>query len=344
MNLERSNVLITPPMHRELAVKLSCNGVTVLKDGGRFKKRLNGSRSHTMLPDGTLIANKILRELQPALIQPSKKPPGKKIDADPATLQEPKEPREYSVNKKLIRQRVYAFLLGQRKPQLYGITVSFPPCVTDELAYRALNIWLTRCRQSLKLENFLWVAERQGVGTIHYHILIPQYFNVQRANKFMADTLANFVRKGDLNWNLHAAKRYNGVDISKNRNTKRVTNFALGSNSKALALYITKYISKNENGRNGEKGKPFTRLAWHNSRGFSSVFTSVALTEAEAKYLQLRSYLNMERVFTTEYAVFIGWHQSPAAIFTRSLQLVNDCILNKGDPDLLKQKLFCQLN
>lgn len=323
------NLLATPPLHRELLVKLNYNGVTVLKDG-RFRSRLSGSRSVTLLPNGELISNDKLKKLQP----PGKMPEGKKVEK-PSSLSPLKKSREYRVNKKIIRQRVYAFLLGQNKPILHGFVVSFPPCVTDDLAYQAFNIWLTTCREQLHLREYLWTAERQpDTGTIHYHILIPQYLNVYKANKAMSNTLANFVRKGKLNWNVQAAKRYNGVDISKNRKTKKITNFALGSSARALSNYITKYISKNDD--------PFKHYAWHNSRGFSAVFTSISLTESEAKYFQIRGSLNMDRCFVSEYATFVGWMTTPAPVFLGALAFVNRLILNRGPDESIHKKL--QLN
>lgn len=330
-----NNLLATPGLHRELAVKLNYNGVTVLKESS-FRSRLSGSRSVTLLPNGELVSNELLKKLQPI---PEGKPITKKIDKkNGETISpikneslSPSKEREYRVNKKVIRQRVYAYLLGQQKPILHGFVVSFPPCVDDDLAYRAFNIWLTTCREKLNLREYLWTAERQENGTIHYHILVPQFLNVQKANRAMSNTLANFVRKKELNWNVHAAKRYNGVDISKNRKTKKITNFALGSNSRALSNYITKYISKNDN--------PFRHYAWHNSRGFSAVFTSLSLTETEAKYFKIRGALNMDRCFVSEYATFVGWDRQPADVYLNALAFVNRIVLNKGPDELIHKKL-----
>jgi len=46
-----------------------------------------------------------------------------------------------------------------------------------------------------------------------------------RANRMMGGTMKTFARRGELPASVHQCSRYNGVDISKNRKTKRVTNF-----------------------------------------------------------------------------------------------------------------------
>jgi len=314
--MERSvigqNLLKTPTSNGDLVVKFTCSGATVLKDDRQFHRRVNGSRSHVLLPNANLVPwDHIDERGNYQLEKPIKNlPAGKKVTrAKPEPLEgEPvKEPKQYRINKKLIRQRVYAFLLAQKKPVLHAVTVSFPPCVNEDTGYIALNSWLTYCRTYLHLRNYLFVAERQKNGTIHFHILVPQYINIQKANKAMGVTLANMVRSGKLNWNVKAARKYNGVDLSKNRNTKRVTNFALGGSQKALANYITKYVSKNDEG--------FTHYAWHNSRGFSSMMLSITLTESEAKYLQVRQVLDLQRCRMTEFATFVPWKGAAAPWF-----------------------------
>ncbi len=321
------NLLSIPFSHQELVVKCTHTGVTVLKEGARFRKRASGSQSHSLVGrlgsdprlESFLVENKLLK--QP---DPEKKKPVRKIAGfDSAEVKEPPAPREYRVNKKLIRARVYGFLLGQAKPVLHGWVASFPPCVSEHLAHKALNTWLTVCRQSLFLREYLWTKERQPTtGTVHFHALIPQYLDVVKANRAMAVILANMVRSGELKWSISGAARYNGVHIMKHKNTKRVTNFAKGSEQRSLANYITKYVSKND--------EEYSHLAWHNSRGFSSVMTGLCLTEAEAKYLGLRQYLNMEKVHAGEYAIWIGWKQAPPAFFNDALRLMNYQLLNKG--------------
>ena len=329
------NLFICPPVHRPLVVKLTSSGATVLKSTSdtQFKQRVQGSKSHTLLANAVLIENGIAN---PRDLAGYKKPTGKKIKKLPAgrkltdvSTGEPVEvlgdgePKKYRLNKKLIRGRIFAYLLTQKKPVAHFVTISFPQTMTDDGGYQALNAWLTYCRKYLHLREYLFVAERQKNGTIHFHLLVPQFLNVQKANRAMAGILKTMIRRGKLDWNIYACKKYNGVDLAKNRKTKRVTNFALQGARKALTNYILKYISKND--------EAFTHYAWHNSRGFSAMMLSVSLTEAEAKYLQIRAGLDLTRIRATEYAFFVPWAGTAAPWFTELLRTINRAILEGGD-------------
>ncbi len=132
----------------------------------------------------------------------------------------------------------------------------------------------------------------------------------------MKGTLKTFAARGEIPFSVFACRKYNGVDIAKNRKTRRVTNFAVKKGSKALVTYLTKYVTKNNTG--------FEHLAWHNSRGYSSIFTGVTFTIEEFKGIyKLDYFLHRDRSkwFETEYFFFAPW-----------------CDL--GPPPILEQHLF----
>jgi hypothetical protein len=191
------------------------------------------------------------------------------------------------------------------------------------------------------LRDYLWVAERQdgkradgrpATNTIHYHIAIPHYMNVQRANAMMRGTLKNLAKAGAIPYSLHQPQiaKYNGVDIAKNRKTGRVVNFAVKKGSRALATYLTKYVTKNNAGVANEKGEievpGFEHLAWHNSRGYSSLFTAVTFTIQEFKDLKFGPFLNRVRVFEMNFAKFIPWLYGPPPLLTDHLYKLNSYI------------------
>lgn len=208
-----------------------------------------------------------------------------------STISEPApEKKGYRINKREVRQRLLGMIHTKAgKKELYFWTVTFPKGTTDDAAYQAFNTWLTTLRAKDKfgrrfLKNYLWVAERQdgkrlndpgkqATNTIHFHIAIPHRMPVKFANGAMQTILKNLSEKGLIPFSKAQCKRYNGVDIAKNRNTKRVTNFAIKKGSRALTTYLTKYIAKND--------ASFPHLAWHNSRGFSALFTGLTFTAAE---------------------------------------------------------------
>lgn len=235
-----------------------------------------------------------------------------------------KKLRTYTVHKREVRQRILGYLNTQRgKKELYFWTVTFPAGTPDDLAYRMYNIWLTSLRQRGMLKDYIWIAERQdgkrnnyksATNTLHFHIAIPHKMPVQRANAMMRGTLKTFAKRGELNESVYKLNRYNGVDIDKNRKTNRVINFALKKGSRALAGYLTKYLSKNDT--------QFSHLAWHNSRGYSSLFTGVTFTIPEFVNNGWKPLLNGAKKFECEYFIFIPWRgEPPGPLITHLYQL-----------------------
>lgn len=264
--------------------------------------------------------------------------------------------KAYSINKREVRQRILAYNnTNQGQKELYFWTVTFPEGTPDDICYQAFNTWLTALRapgrvkdgklidkngklvtkwKAVKamLREYLWIAERQlgerltvkkaATGTIHFHIAIPHFMNVTRANALMRGTLKNLAKKGLMpgavcngktgdQYYLPSIAKYNGVHISRNKKTGQIINFAVKRNSRALATYLTKYITKNNAGVPDDTGHievpAFTHLAWHNSRGFSCLFTGITFTIAEFNALGLRPYLNKVRMFTMNFATFVPW-------------------------------------
>lgn len=232
-----------------------------------------------------------------------------------------KKEKSYSVHKREVRQRLLGFMNTQAgKKELYFWTVTFPAGVSDKIAYQIFNTWLTRLRQLKMLKNYLWVAERQKIGTIHFHIAIPHKMYVKRANAMMAGTLKTFSKRGDIPVSVFQCKRYNGVDIAKNRNTGRVTNFAIKKGNKALIGYLTKYVTKND--------ASFSHLAWHNSRGFSSIFTGVTFTIPEFVGYGFNLLLNRQKIFSTEFFTFVPWLNDPPPLLVNHLYKINSFTQN----------------
>jgi hypothetical protein len=329
----RSNFLETPPTHHALVTKMTHKGVTVLKDS-RFGSRVSGSRTHIVRPDGFLIDN----ETRMALESPKEKPGRTKKISNGGPPETKKREIQYFVNEKLISARTFSYVMAMDKPVLHAFTISFPLCVSDDQGYQYLNTWLTRCGEEIHLRDYLWVAERQpDTGTIHFHLLVPQYLNVVKANRIMQVILCTQIKKRKLNWHRSAAKRYNGVDIAKNRNTKRVTNFAKPGARKALVSYIVKYFSK---GKKNQAKEGFSHYAWHNSRGFSSMMTAITLTELEGKFLGVRNLINMDKTFCSEFFTWIPWKNLPPGFFTDALRTVNRAILNKGSTRTMEKINF----
>lgn len=290
----------------DYTVKATISGITILKQN-RFRKRYTGSKTHAVDINGKLwIDAKELKKLIDPAPQKKRAPSAKgapytdEVEHETtdffydlptheqefltnlpqlSTLQPVPEKKGYRIHKREVRQRLLAMIHSKAgKKELYFWTITFPQGTADAVAYQAFNTWLTTLRTKDKfgrrfLKNYLWVAERQKNNTVHFHIAIPHKMPVKYANGAMQTILKNLSEKSLLPFTKAQCKRYNGVDIAKNRNTKRVTNFAIKKGARALITYLTKYITKND--------AEFSHLAWHNSRGFSALFTGLTFTSYE---------------------------------------------------------------
>lgn len=333
-------------LNDDLRIKVTQTGVTYLLKT-RFRQRYTGSKNSAVDINGKLHLK--ASDLKRLIARDAKK-------NGPATTAKPKnllnaiqksdnfsteqnkispnntelstlQPKGYKVNKREVRQRLLGYMNTQRgKKELYFWTVTFPMGTTDDMCYKIFNIWLTALRKYKMLREYIWVAERQPLKThtIHFHIAIPHRMDVRRANSMMAGTLKTFARRGDIPFSVYQCARYNGVDISKNRNTKRVTNFAVKKGSRALSQYLTKYVTKNDGS--------FTHLAWHNSRGYSQLFTGVTFTVPEFKKFAFGFFLDRRKVFDIgDFARFIPWIEYPPPLFEEHLFKVNSFVqINKN--------------
>jgi hypothetical protein len=222
----------------------------------------------------------------------------------------------YKLNKKEVGHRVRGMFntvrrcgetgkgYRNKKAVMYFFTVTFPVGTPAAVCYQLLNTWLTNLRQADLLRSYLWVSEKQKNGTTHFHVCVPHYLNVQTANKAMRKSIIFLIGKRQLNWSIESAKKYNGVDIAKDRKTRRVVNFADEKKERALSRYLTKYVSKNDDTHD--------RQPWHCSRDWAALVKGVHLTLPQLQQLCGGSTEQIRPgVFENEYVQFWGWKGRP---------------------------------
>lgn len=306
---------ITSPMHHSL----SLTGLTVLKKAS-FKARHN-------------IAAPFAQDGKNQIVRIPKKPAPKKKITDEPTEPKPKKERFYSLDKKQIRHRIHNFA-NQMKGEklLFFWTVTFPAGTSDDTAYILLNTWLTRLRKEFNLKHYLWVAERQtgerlkdhtkkATNTIHFHLTFNQRICVKKANKFMRASIMHSINKGLIQFDRQTATRYNGIDIAKDRKTKRVINFAKKNKQRSLSRYLTEYVTKNES--------TFKKLAWHCSRSYSNLVTCVRVSSSEWIHTNTSLFFEDKPLFENELIIFYKWKGEPPAEFHSYLASVNNEILSQ---------------
>ena len=316
-------LLPVPAFHRELTIKATQSGITVLKES-RYKKRYTGSKHNAIDINGKLYLK--AAELKQICTNPADQRNGRqKKRPDPLTengggeVTQPPREKNFKVHKTEVRNRIFGMINTMAgKKELYFWTVTFPAGTPDGVGYRLFNVWLTTLRQKKWLRNYLWIAERQQNGTIHFHIAIPHRLSIVAANNAMRVTLSTAAKRKEINFSVYQCKRYNGIDIAKNRNTRRVTNFAIKKGSRSLANYLTKYCTKND--------ATFPHLAWHNSRGFSSLFTGITFTTNEFVGYGFRELVKPGVIINNEYFMFFAWKEDPPVAVTKHLYEINSWI------------------
>jgi hypothetical protein len=323
-------LLPVPNTFNDLVIKATQTGIVLLKEG-RFKKRYLGNKYSAVDINGKLYLRSA--ELKKVLKESNKKSPTfrlRKAVIAPVIDHESSEPGEipankkrtceYRVNKLEVRSRIMAMIRTKKgSKELYFWTITFPLNTPDDIAYQAFNTWLTSLRQKKHLRDYIWIAERQQNGTVHFHIAIPHRMSVVHANRMMRVTLTTFSKKGLINYSTHQCRRYNGVDICKNRKTRRVTNFAIKKGSRALANYLTKYVTKNES--------PFPHLAWHNSRGFSALFTAITFTVAEFIGYGFKEVILHRSIISNMFFSFYPWRRGePPEAVSKHLRDLNNYV------------------
>jgi hypothetical protein len=318
------------PYGEDKTIGLSLSGLTVLKQG-KYSVRHGGIKELNENIPGQMVLLKNDGYDYSTKKKPLKKNPTKSEDSTPKIITEPK-PKSYQINKKQITHRIKNYVNQMpNKKLLYFWTVTFPTQTPDDECFVLMNRWLTRLRKEFSLKSYLWVAERQegkrltdttklATNTIHFHIAIHQWICIKKANKYMRAAIMTSIKNRTINWTNEAAKNYNGVDIAKDRTSKRVINFASNNKSRSLANYLTKYISKNTS--------TFSHLAWHCSRDYSNLVIQINIADSEFIKHQLSRYIDFEPLFDNEWIRFFKWTNGPPKELVKYLSLINNHIVN----------------
>lgn len=227
---------------------------------------------------------------------------------------EKKDKKEgYTLNKSKVRDKCTAFFELERSRKFCAFySVSFPEGSKEEQIYKVWNSWLTNLRKTYGLRDYLWVAEYQKNGTLHYHMLCNVYMNIKRVNRAMGVALFHNDMLGT------TIDKYNGVDV------KKVTN-----NRGGLNAYLTKYISKSEE-------HTYKRAPWRCSQSVSALFTSVQIDEEtsvklarEFARLPLKKYENdFAEIYFFNVKNGGKWYNIPDR-FRTSIQELNNEIANE---------------
>jgi hypothetical protein len=136
----------------------------------------------------------------------------------------------------------------------------------NEIKQALLNQFLIECRKRYNMENYVWRAERQKNGNIHFHILTDSFLPY-REIKQMWNRIQNKLGYVDRFETKYRHKQPNSTDIHSLRGIKDVKS------------YITKYMTK-QGLENHSKVKNGTDGYWKRT-----VYESNTVSKGALKYL-----------------------------------------------------------
>lgn len=203
-----------------------------------------------------------------------------KIESKKSTASKEKKEvttKSYRLNKSRLRNKIKAFSkIGDQRNFSKFITVSFPAGLPDINCKQALNTWLTKLRSMDKYFNYIWIAERQKNGTMHFHIITKTYFNIKAINLHMAKTIDYIIKTNRLRDIRFRTTKYNGVDIKVIYRVKE------------LSQYVTKYVTKNDTEMEGYPSNC--------SKLISELFSRVQITDEEFKAVESKVKLIFSKI------------------------------------------------
>lgn len=167
-------------------------------------------------------------------------------------------------------------------------TLTFLAPVDDGTGIALLNKYLTSLRKEFAKLQYLWVAERQENGNIHFHIILNRRISIRRYNALWVMQQYNAGLRGKTLFGVPISMqeieaRYKAGTIHKVFNPvdiKRVRSIA------GLSAYLTKYITKQGRNPDGSKKEVYFACSpWHCSRGVSKLFTKAVVGPSAFAYM-----------------------------------------------------------
>lgn len=202
--------------------------------------------------------------------------------AESAAVSKPKSNKSdaHQLNKAKVRDKCTAFFeleVSQKFCAFYS--VSFPKGMHENVIYKCWNSWLTNLRKTYGLKDYIWIAEYQQNGTLHYHMLCNVRMDIKRVNRAMGICLFH---QGELKTEI---EKYNGVDVQR-----------VNGNREALNGYLTKYVSKQDS-------YIYKHSPWRCSQSVSALFTSCKIDAKTSFQLVQDLAKHTTQIYENDYAV-----------------------------------------
>ena len=212
------------------------------------------------------------------VIEPKKRKQSTETNEQKKQLEQPQAiERDLSKrSKNKIRNKVLAWLDSTETKALNFITLTIDKQLHEDKIYaKALNKFFTSTIKHYGKLSYLWVAETQENGNLHFHIIFNKYLDWQRLNYYWAKQLVNlghdiklpkkYIENNQIKFN--SKDSFNGLHGEGIYLNKETLN-----NADKVAIYIskaTKYITKG----NEDRRKPTCSL-WYCTRDISNLATT----------------------------------------------------------------------
>lgn len=206
-------------------------------------------------------------------------------------------PKLHSIGKsakKLIRQRGAALWRCGRCKTF--VTLSFIAKVPDKIAIRCLQNYIRSWRKDDKNVNYLWVAERQKNGNVHFHILSSRRYDIQKENSRWVRVQYNAGLKfrDDCGFEVERWEIECLIDAGVLKKYLNPFDVKAVKSQSGVITYLTKYMTAKD-----EKEKPnggtenntggnmyeFEFRAWRCSHRVSKIFTGIISQKETAEIM-----------------------------------------------------------
>lgn len=237
-----------------------------------------------------------------------------------------------------VRDKATAFYRAGSGNRIF-VTLTFIDDVTDQQGVEILNKFLTVVRKGHPQIQYLWVAEHQERGTIHFHIIMNRRLPVRRYNALWV--LQQY------NAGLRAKNKY-GEMISQSEIEERYKDGTVGKvlnpfdvervkTIYGISYYLTKYITKQA------KDQPFGCQTWHCSRRVSRLFTKTTVSPSAFRYMMSFNNYKVDKktgecfaspIYQTPFFLmtYVNNKASPLQ-YLREFEQINKWLLQGFEPD-----------
>lgn len=143
---------------------------------------------------------------------------------------------------------------GTYKFKVNFITLTLPAAqgtVTDkEIKKHCLDNWIKRAKRKYKLNSYVWRAERQKNGNLHFHIITDTWIHYEKVRNDWNSCLNAFGFIDEFE-RKHGHRNPNSTDVHAVWKIKNLTQ------------YFVKYMSKGEQYAEQLYNVPYSRKKWH---------------------------------------------------------------------------------